>query len=103
MDGFLREIHTSGVHFNAFLREVLTSGVPFNVFLCTIVASQAHFHVFSRMILQPTGLNLSHHDHFELFWALEAKWLSDGLWKLVLSSFGPWWRNGSQMASGGSF
>ncbi len=22
--------------------------------------------------------------HFELFWALVAKWLSDGLWRLIL-------------------
>ena len=37
--------------------------------------------------------------HFELFWALVAKWLSDGLWRLILSSSGLWWPTGSQMAS----
>ena len=41
--------------------------------------------------------------HFELFWALVAKWLSDGLWRVILSSSGPWWPNGSRMASGASF
>ncbi len=41
--------------------------------------------------------------HFELFGALVAKWLSDGLWRVILSSSGLWWPNGSQMASGGSF
>ena len=41
--------------------------------------------------------------HLELFWALVAKWLSDGLWRVILSSSGLWWPNGSQMASGGSF
>ena len=41
--------------------------------------------------------------HFELFWALVAKWLSDGLCRLILSSSGLWWPIGSQMASGGSF
>ncbi len=81
----------------------MASQAQFHVFSRVILASRAHFNVFSRMILQPTGLNLSLQDNFELFWALEAKWLSDALWKLVLSSFGPWWRNGSQMSSGGSF
>ncbi len=41
--------------------------------------------------------------HFELFWALVAKWLSGGLWRLILSSSELWWPNGSQMVSGGSF
>ena len=41
--------------------------------------------------------------HFELFWALVAKWLADGLGRVILSSSGLWWPNGSQMASGGSF
>ena len=27
--------------------------------------------------------------HFELFWALVAKWLSDGLWKAPKHAFGP--------------
>ncbi len=40
---------------------------------------------------------------FELFWAPVAKWLSDGLWKGILSSSGLSWPNGSQMAYGGSF
>ena len=40
-------------------------------------------------------------DHFELFWALVAKWLSYGLWSVILSSSGHWWPNGSQMVSGG--
>ena len=40
--------------------------------------------------------------HFELFWALVAKWLSDGLWRVILSSSGLWWPNGSQMTHGGS-
>ena len=39
---------------------------------------------------------------FELFWALVPKWLSDGLWKLILSSSGLCWLNDSQMAPGGS-
>ena len=37
--------------------------------------------------------------HFELYCALVANWLSDGLWRLILSSSGLWWPNGSQMAS----
>ncbi len=41
--------------------------------------------------------------HFELFWAVVAKWLSDGLWRVILSSSGLCWPNGSQMASGDSF
>ena len=41
--------------------------------------------------------------HFELFWALVAKWLPDGLWRLILSCSGLWWPSGSQMVSGGSF
>ena len=41
--------------------------------------------------------------HFELVWALVANWLSDGLWRLILSCLGLWCQNGSQMASGGSF
>jgi hypothetical protein len=41
--------------------------------------------------------------HFELFWAPVAKWLSDGPWRVILSSSGLWWPNGPQMASGGSF
>ena len=41
--------------------------------------------------------------HFELFWALVAKWLPDGLWRLILSCSELWWPSGSQMASGGSF
>ncbi len=41
--------------------------------------------------------------NFELSWAMVAKWLSDGLWRVILSSSGLWWPNGSQMASGGSF
>ena len=40
--------------------------------------------------------------HFELFWALVAKWLSDGL-SIILSSSGLQWPNGSQMAYGRSF
>ncbi len=36
--------------------------------------------------------------HFELFWALVAEWLSDGLWRVILSYSGLWWPNGSQMA-----
>ncbi len=31
--------------------------------------------------------------HFELFWALVAKWLSDGLWRVILSSSGLCWPN----------
>ena len=41
--------------------------------------------------------------HFELFWAPMAKWLSDGLWKVILSSSGLSWPTGSQMVSGRSF
>ncbi len=41
--------------------------------------------------------------HFKLFWALVAKLLSDGLWRLILSYSWLWWPNGSQVASGGSF
>jgi len=41
--------------------------------------------------------------HFELFWALVAEWLPDGLWRFILSFSGLWWQNGSQIASGGSF
>ena len=41
--------------------------------------------------------------HFELFWALVVKWLSDGSWRLILSSSGLWWPNASQMVSGDSF
>ena len=26
--------------------------------------------------------------HFEFFWALVAKWFSDGLWRVILSSSG---------------
>ena len=40
---------------------------------------------------------------FELWWALVAKWLSDGLWRVAFRSSGLWWPNGSQMASRGSF
>ena len=29
--------------------------------------------------------------HFELFWALVAKWLPDGFWRLILSCSGLWW------------
>ena len=32
--------------------------------------------------------------HFEMFWALVAEWLPDGLWKVILNSFGLWWQNG---------
>ena len=46
---------------------------------------------------------LSSGAHFEVFWVLVAKWLSDGLWRLVLSSFRLWWPNCSQITSGGSF
>ncbi len=35
--------------------------------------------------------------HFELFWPLVAKWLSDGFGKVILSSSGLWWPNGFQM------
>jgi hypothetical protein len=38
--------------------------------------------------------------HFELFWALVPEWLSDGLWRLILSRSGLWCQNGCQMASG---
>ncbi len=41
--------------------------------------------------------------HLELFWALVAKLLPGGLWRLIWSYSGLWWRNGFQMASGGSF
>ena len=40
---------------------------------------------------------------FELFWVLMAEWLSDGLWKFILSSFELWCQNGFRMASGDSF
>ena len=33
--------------------------------------------------------------HFELFGALVAKWLSDSLWRFILSSSGLWWPIGS--------
>ncbi len=38
---------------------------------------------------------------FELFWPVVTKWLSDDLWRVILSSSELWWPNGSQMASGG--
>ena len=41
--------------------------------------------------------------HFEHFWAQFAKWLSGGLWKLILSISRLRWLNGSQEVSGGSF
>ena len=41
--------------------------------------------------------------YFELFWALVAKCLPDGLWRLILECSGPWWQNSSQMTSGDSF
>ena len=41
--------------------------------------------------------------YFEVFWALIADWLPDGLWKGILSSSGLWWQDGSHMVSGGSF
>ena len=41
--------------------------------------------------------------HFELFWSLVAKWLPDGLWRLILSCSGLWWPSGSQLISGCSF
>ena len=49
------------------------------------------------------ALRLPLEAHFELFWALVAKWLSDGLWRVILSSSGLRWPNGSQMVSGGLF
>jgi hypothetical protein len=42
-------------------------------------------------------------DYFELFRALVAKGLPDGLWRVILSCSELWWRNGSQMAAGASF
>ena len=36
--------------------------------------------------------------HFELFWALVAKWLSDSLWRHSLSYSGVWWPNSSREA-----
>ena len=36
--------------------------------------------------------------HFELVLALVPERLSEGLWKLILSSFRLWCQNGSQMA-----
>ena len=41
--------------------------------------------------------------HFEQFWALVPEWLSDSLWRSILSCSGLWCQNGYQMASGGSF
>ncbi len=41
--------------------------------------------------------------HFELFRAPVPEWLSDGLWRLILSNSCLWCQNGSQIASGGSF
>ena len=41
--------------------------------------------------------------HFELFWALVAEWLRDGLWGRTLSCSWVWWQNDSQMVAGGSF
>ena len=41
--------------------------------------------------------------HFEHFWAQLAKFLSECLWRLILSISGPSWPNGFQKASGGSF
>ena len=41
--------------------------------------------------------------HFKHFWALAAKWLSGGIWRLILSISWPWLLNGPQEASGGSF
>ena len=40
---------------------------------------------------------------FELFWALVAKWLSDGLCRVILSYSWLWWPNCSQMVSGRQF
>jgi len=40
--------------------------------------------------------------HFEHFWHLVAKWLPDGLRKLIWGNSGTWWPNGSQMVSEGS-
>ena len=41
--------------------------------------------------------------HFEHFWAQLAKWLSGGVWRLILSISGVSSPNGSQEASGSSF
>ena len=37
------------------------------------------------------------------FWAVAAKWLSGGLWRLISTISGPWLLNGPQEASGDSF
>ncbi len=43
------------------------------------------------------ALRLPLETHFELFWVLVTKWLSDGLWMLILSYSEVWWPNGSQL------
>ena len=41
--------------------------------------------------------------HFELFWALLAKCLSDGLWMVILRSSGLWWPKMMECCSKATF
>ena len=41
--------------------------------------------------------------HFQQFWSQVAKLVPGSLWRLILSSSGARWQNGSQEVSGGSF
>ncbi len=67
--------------------------------LCSLLLPQPFCTLFARFWCLRWPLET----HFELFWVLLTKWLSDGLWRLILSYSEVCWPNGSQMASGGSF
>ena len=61
--------------------------------LCSLLLPQPFCTLFARFWCLRWPLET----HFELFWVLVTKWLSDGLWRLILSYSEVWWPNGSQL------
>ena len=73
---------------------------------CTKVAESMHIYaVFPPRQQKATQMALRTplEFYFEHFWPLLAKWLSGGLWSLILSTSIFCWPNGFQEPSGASF